>query len=152
MLQKGEQVYWIPRSFALCFPNFHVCIQLPNPKIFLWIYWNVAILKATVCGLFSFMFYWALRMRRGIWTLNKYFLMTICLIGTLPTLLLVYMHIHTSAFFSWEAVFRPQYEYEKAISRVKTVNLEPAHFPDGMLMCKTSKVKFNPQTLKVLLI
>lgn len=49
------------------------------------------------------------------------------------------MHTHTSAFFSQERLFSDHNEYEKAIIiRVKAVNLELAHFPDGTLMCKTS--------------
>lgn len=48
------------------------------------------------------------------------------------------MHAHTSAFFSQERLFSDHNEYEKAIIRVKAVNLELARFPDGTLMCKAS--------------
>lgn len=72
--------------------------------------------------------------------------MTVCLIGTLPTLMLVYMHIHTRALFSQERLFSDHNEYVKAIIRVKAVNLELAHFPDGMLMCKTSEAQ--PRNIK----
>lgn len=51
---------------------------------------------------------------------------------------LMYMHIHTYAFFRQGKLFSGHNEYEKAFITLKVVNLELAHFLDGTLMYKTS--------------
>lgn len=42
--------------------------------------------------------------------------------------MLVYMHIHTFAFFNQERLLSDHNEYEKAIIRVQAVDFELAHF------------------------